>query len=545
MGDVMDYTVGGQIGLFGGDDDNDIDIEYSGSPEQEAVFNQIFPLIQQMSYGTGSTQPVPWADPWDMTFNYQTGEWEVEHDFLRGPVIGGIPFGWEITEDGEWGEMTWDMSAIEPPPLYEIPGAPEWSGYQVPQLALPSTPGATGYQVPGAYNIPGMPGTYSVPQPYGPAPLPGQYQTTNMAATPGLPTMGSLPGLPEMGEMPGLPGEYGIPTQYGIPSTSQMMPTAGWYSGMSPELMAGAWEPYLEGMDVLRNELSSVGMLGSQRGGMSGAAADVYSQYLQEVTPQVAQSAWEMQADPLRMGWEAELGRGQEIWQAELAREKSMFDAEMAMWQAEVEDRELGFEAAMELWDRSAGRQETMFDAGMASWQAETARQETMWQTEQDRLAAERGYSQDYWGAQTAANEAAYQAQLGANIYGADIGMQDWQAQLAQQQAMWNAQLASGQYGADWTNAFNQAAYEAGVGAATDVWGAQTQEAMTGAMMPYQGQWTEWEAQLAQNLMPWNILPGMITGTYPYPIVTQSPDYFGDMMGGMASMGMMMMPMML
>lgn len=72
------------------------------------------------------------------------------------------------------------------------------------------------------------------------------------------------------------------------------MPTAGWYEGLDPNVRAGIEEPYMRGMDMMRNQLSGGGMLGNQRAGMSGAAADVYGQYMQRAAPAMAQTAWGM-----------------------------------------------------------------------------------------------------------------------------------------------------------------------------------------------------------------------------------------------------------
>lgn len=98
---------------------------------------------------------------------------------------------------------------------------------------------------------------------------------------------------------------------YDIPPTEMLMPTRGWYGDISPEIKEAAWEPYMEGMDILGERLGGIGMFGSQRGGMSGAAADIFSRYMRDVTPTVASQLWGMTQPGLQAGWQAELGREQ------------------------------------------------------------------------------------------------------------------------------------------------------------------------------------------------------------------------------------------
>ena len=98
---------------------------------------------------------------------------------------------------------------------------------------------------------------------------------------------------------------------YQIPDISAMMPQAGWMENMDPNIVAGAWEPYNKGADMLENRLSGRGTLGNARAGMSGAAADVMSQYQQTITPQVTSSLWNMVSPALNTGYNALLQREQ------------------------------------------------------------------------------------------------------------------------------------------------------------------------------------------------------------------------------------------
>jgi len=87
-------------------------------------------------------------------------------------------------------------------------------------------------------------------------------------------------------------------TLYPTIQNMQSGPTAGWYSGLDENVRAGIEEPYMKGMDMMRNQLSGTGMLGNQSAGMSGAAADVFGQYMQQAAPTMAQTGWDMMMQP-------------------------------------------------------------------------------------------------------------------------------------------------------------------------------------------------------------------------------------------------------
>lgn len=84
-------------------------------------------------------------------------------------------------------------------------------------------------------------------------------------------------------------------------------PTAGWYSGLDENVRAGIEEPYMQAMDMMRNQLGGGGMLGNQRAGMSGAAADVYGQYMQQAAPAMAQTGWNMMQPSMQANFEAQM----------------------------------------------------------------------------------------------------------------------------------------------------------------------------------------------------------------------------------------------
>ena len=84
-------------------------------------------------------------------------------------------------------------------------------------------------------------------------------------------------------------------------------PTAGWYSGLDKNVRAGIEEPYTRAMDMMRNQLGGGGMLGNQRAGMSGAAADVYGQYMQQAAPAMAQTGWNMMQPNMQANFNAQM----------------------------------------------------------------------------------------------------------------------------------------------------------------------------------------------------------------------------------------------
>jgi len=96
---------------------------------------------------------------------------------------------------------------------------------------------------------------------------------------------------------------------YDIPSAEGMMPNQGWYNSLDPNVRAGIEEPYMQGMDMMRNQLQGGGQLGSERAGMSGAAADVMGQYMQKAAPSMAMTGWGMTQPAQQSLWQAMLQR--------------------------------------------------------------------------------------------------------------------------------------------------------------------------------------------------------------------------------------------
>ena len=147
------------------------------------------------------------------------------------------------------------------------------------------------------------------------------------------------PGMPSIPATPGAPS-FNAPTAPSIPDISSMMPTKGWYEGIAPGIKEAVWQPYMEGADVLKEQLGGIGALGNQRAGMSGAAADVFSDYFGDASSNVTKSLWDMTAPGLMAGWQGEMGLTQQGYGAGLeaaGREQAQdYASGMAGWQGEM-----------------------------------------------------------------------------------------------------------------------------------------------------------------------------------------------------------------
>jgi hypothetical protein len=122
--------------------------------------------------------------------------------------------------------------------------------------------------------------------------------------------MPNAPTAPSMSGVLSGVSPYNIPS-YNIPNIKNMMPTKSWYDSMSPDVKAGVWAPYQEGANALQEQLGSIGGLGNQRGGVSGAGAAGLGNYYAKSAPNAAMSLWNMSQPAMQAGWQAELGQNQ------------------------------------------------------------------------------------------------------------------------------------------------------------------------------------------------------------------------------------------
>lgn len=127
--------------------------------------------------------------------------------------------------------------------------------------------------------------------------------------------------------------------QYQIPDA--VLPTQGWYSNMSPAIQQAIKEPYIDASRELGEQLGSVGMMGSARGGASGAAANVLSDFWGQVAaPQMAMSAWNMMQPGLNQY------RGDVLSQNIGARDELVNEATLD-YQNEMRRREMEYQNAL------------------------------------------------------------------------------------------------------------------------------------------------------------------------------------------------------
>lgn len=129
--------------------------------------------------------------------------------------------------------------------------------------------------------------------------------------------------------------------------TQAPMPTAGWYSGIAPEVMAGIREPYQQASEDLMSQLGQAGVGGSAAGGLSGTAADSLGRFWSDAGTQMGQQAWSMMQPGMQSQWQAEQQRNNAIWQAGLQARQAPYSmltslAAGAAPQAVIEQKQSG-----------------------------------------------------------------------------------------------------------------------------------------------------------------------------------------------------------
>ena len=95
--------------------------------------------------------------------------------------------------------------------------------------------------------------------------------------------------------MPMLTGEGGL-FSGGFQAPQYGQPTADWYSGLSPDIMAGLQQPYIEAQKQGMELLGGQGGVGSARGGASGTAGAMTGEIMGQMATQVPLQAWQMGA---------------------------------------------------------------------------------------------------------------------------------------------------------------------------------------------------------------------------------------------------------
>lgn len=83
---------------------------------------------------------------------------------------------------------------------------------------------------------------------------------------------------------------------------SRLMPNAGWFSGLSPEIKQGLWEPYNEAALNMINTMGGQGLL-SARGGYSGQAQSALGELYSKAGTNVGLNAWNMMSPIQNLGF--------------------------------------------------------------------------------------------------------------------------------------------------------------------------------------------------------------------------------------------------
>jgi len=179
----------------------------------------------------------------------------------------------------------------------------------------------------------------------------------------------NIPDTPDIYDVPGLPGVpqlpdiYDVPDKYNIPSLKSLMPYEGWYKDIDPNLRDYVWEPYQEGSEKLARELAGVGMYGSQKAGMSGAAADVFKDYNIDASQDVTASLWDMTYPGMEKHYGTQVQQEQDYWNALLGQAKTGYASKMEAW---------GEQAGREMtgWDALLGQAKTEYGGNWKLWDA-------------------------------------------------------------------------------------------------------------------------------------------------------------------------------
>jgi len=199
-------------------------------------------------------------------------------------------------------------------PVDDMPKQPYLVGETGPELFVPEQDGQI---VPMQQTTPGMSPWEMMP--------PGQLPSRQAGGPVNEGGQNLLPG-----QMPtAQPWQMQAPTMPGAAPT----PTAGWYGALDPNVRAGIEEPYQRGMKMLEERMQGRGVLGAQRAGMSGAAADVLGQYMQQAAPSMAMTGWGMMA-PGQLA-QAQAGWGMQA-QQQGAQQQANLLAQQQQWQGQM-----------------------------------------------------------------------------------------------------------------------------------------------------------------------------------------------------------------
>jgi len=342
-------------------------LRYAWNPMQRQMYNWMSPYMGGM-YGQAS---VPSAQ----NLAGQTGIAAFEGGG-QAPSQAGSPFGGNPQQrqfGGPVGKQPYVVGEAGPE-LF----VPEQDGYILPSRQaggpvrrggqnMPPKPGQTQYNMP---PLPPTPGSYGGGRQDIPGMLPAQQMPTAQAWQMGEAGVPTAPTAAPMAQ----PGTQ--PTWGGVQAAQAPAPTGGWYGNLDPNVRAGIEEPYQRGMEMLEERMQGRGTLGSQRAGMSGAAADVLGQYMQQAAPSMAMTGWGMMAPGLmeqqRQQYGADVMGAQRPWEAGMATMGQEYGA--GMQQAGTQGQ-MNLAQAQAGWGMSAQQQAAQQQANLMAqgqgWEAQ------------------------------------------------------------------------------------------------------------------------------------------------------------------------------
>lgn len=154
------------------------------------------------------------------------------------------------------------------------------------------------------------------------------------------------------------PQTYNVPN-YQVPSNVNLLPTANWYSNLSPEVMRGLNAPYDEARSQMLENMGATGQVGSAAGGYTGAAGAALGEFEANRANQIGLQAWQMTQPGLQADYSARLARNQWLAGAQLGANQWSANAaantNLANWQANLSANQ---------WAANANQQ-----AALLNWQ--------------------------------------------------------------------------------------------------------------------------------------------------------------------------------
>ena len=169
----------------------------------------------------------------------------------------------------------------------------------------------------------------------------GMITPTPADASQGIAPSGQQP----LWDIPPAPSAAGVATDvpmYDTPDVSSIQPTKQWWESLSPDVKAGAWQPYLEGAQQLAEMLGSYGQ-GSQMGGASGSMQAGLGQFFSDASQQVGQDLWKMSSPGAFTDYGAQAQQMMLPYQQAIQERQTDYGTSMNMWQQGQQQAALPF----------------------------------------------------------------------------------------------------------------------------------------------------------------------------------------------------------